>query len=103
EAAQRVIVKQQLEKRVHVAPLCLELLRHCCQDDSPLVDCAEIESTLPAAKHLGDFRCDEVLKVVADGFAHTSKLFLRLGQEAVCKMCVDGNSTRSFQKAVKIL
>src|SRR5438093_124526 len=103
ETAQRVIVKQQLKERVHVTPLCLELLRHCCQDDFPLVDCAEIERAFPGGEHLGDFRCEEVLKVIADGFAHAAKLFVRLGQEAVCKVRVYGNATRSVQKAVKIL
>src|SRR5207302_7622277 len=36
-------------------------------------------------------------------FSHTSKLFVGLGQETVCKVRVDGSATRSFRKELKIL
>src|SRR5205807_1803054 len=103
EAAQRVIVEQQLEEGIYVTALGLEFLRHCCQDDFALVDSPEIERAFLGAEYLGNFGREEVLKVVADGFAHTSKLFVRLGQETVCKVRVDGSPTRSFRKELKIL
>src|SRR5205807_9378946 len=103
KAAQRVIVEQQLEERIYVTALGLEFLRHCCQDDFALVDFPEIERACLGAEYFCNFGCEEVLKVIADGFAHTSKLFVGLGQETICNVRVDGSVTRSFGKELKIL
>ena len=69
EAAQRVIVVEQLEQRVHIPSLGLEFLRHGREDDFALINRGEVERAFAGAKHLGNFWCQKVLQIIADGFA----------------------------------
>ena len=103
EATQRVIVVKQLEHRVHIPSLRLEFLRHGREDDFALVNRSEVERAFPSAEHLGDFGCQEVLQIVADGFADAAKLLVGLGEEAVCEVSIHGGAARCFQKVFQIL
>ena len=42
------------------------------------------------------------MQVVADGFTDAAKLFSRLGEETVEKVCVDGGSPWGFEKIFEI-
>ena len=97
EPAQRVIVEKQFQKRVHITPLGLKLLRHGHENDFALVNRRKIERAFPGAKHLGHFRRQEVLQIIADGFADAAKLFGGLVEETVCEMVVQRRRGAVFQ------
>ena len=103
EATQGVIVKKQLEERVHITPLGLKLLRHGGEDDFALVNRGEVEGAFAGAKNLGHFGRQEVLQIVADGFSDPAKLFSRLGEKTVEKVCVNGGTAWGFEEIFEIL
>src|SRR6266700_4133955 len=103
ETAQGVIVKQQLEERVNVTSLCLELLRHCCQDDSALVNEGKIERAFAGAKHLGHLGRKEVLQVIANGFTNPAQLFFRLFEETIGEVLPNGQPAGRFVEFRKVL
>jgi hypothetical protein len=81
-----VIVVKQLEQRVHIPSLGLKFLRHGREDDFALVYRSEVERAFAGAKHFGDFGRQEVLQIVADGFAHAAELLVGLCEKAVCEV-----------------
>ena len=89
EPAQGVFVEKQFQKRVDVAAFSLEFLRHGDADDFTLVNFAEIKGVVFGAKHLGDFGREKVLQIIADGFPHTAKLFIRLVEKAVYEVLMN--------------
>src|SRR5439155_24993304 len=89
ETSQAVLVKQQLQEGVHIETLGLKLLRHRQANDSATINVTKVKSAVRAAKHLRDFGSDEVLKVIADGFAHPPELFFGLFEESVCEVVPD--------------
>lgn len=103
EPAQRVIVVQELQVRVQVTPLGLEFLRHGHEDDLALVNRVEIERGFSRAEHLGDFGCQKVLQVVADGLADTTELFIGLSEETVGKVCMEGGAPGCLQQILEVL
>jgi hypothetical protein len=78
-----VEVIRELQDRVDVKPLALELLRHGDADDLPIVDLVHRERWLVRAKHLGDFRVDKEHKICAESALNATKLLGRLTEKAI--------------------
>ena len=97
ETAQGVVVVEEFEKRVHVTPLGLKSLRHGHKDDFARISRGEIKRAFLGAKHLGDLRRQEVLQIIANGFADTTELFRGLVEKAVGKMIVQHPAARHIQ------
>ena len=88
-------VVEQFQERVHLATLGLKFLWHRREDDFPLVNRGEVECALARAENLGDFRCQEVLQVVADGFADAAVLFFGLIEKPICEVCILSTDSKS--------
>ena len=85
EPAQGVKVIRELQDRVDVKPLGLELLRHGDADDFSGVDLIHRKRRLVRAEYLGDFRVDEEFEIRAERSLHATKLFGRLTEKSVTK------------------
>jgi len=103
EPAQGVIVKEQFQERVHIAPFGLKFLGHRGEDDFALVNGRKRERAFAGAKNFGHFRGQEILQIVANGFADPAKLLGRLGEETVEKVGVNGDSARGFEEVFEVL
>ena len=86
EAAEGVVVEKEFEEGVHVAAFGLESLGHGDQNDLSLIHRGEIECAFTSAEDFGDFGGEEVLEVIANGFANAAKLFIGLIEEAIGEM-----------------
>jgi hypothetical protein len=80
-----VEVIRELQDRVGVKPLGLELLGHGDANDFPGVDLSNRERWLVRAEHLGDFRVHEKFEVRAESSLNTAKLLGRLAEKSVAK------------------
>ena len=98
KTAQGVVIEQQFSEGAHVTPLGPKLLRHGQADDFTPIDVREFERALRGAEHLRHLRRQEVLQIVADGFADAAKLFFRLVQEAVREVFDQGRAPRGQVK-----
>ena len=99
-----MIVEKQFQERVDITPLGLKLLRHGNADDFSFVNGGKIKCAFSGAEHLGDFRSQEVLQIVAGGFPHTADLFGRLViDEAIQKMLLNGGAPWRFNQISKIV
>jgi hypothetical protein len=87
-----VRVEKHLQKGVHVAPLRLELLRHGDANDFAPVDLAEVERVFRWTKDLRDFRRQEMLEVVRDGFLDATDLLRRLIEKTILEMIMERGS-----------
>ena len=96
--AQRMIVKKQFQKRVHIPPLGLEFLRHGDEDDFAVVNRRKIERAFLNAEDFRHFGRQEVLQIIADGFADAAKLFRRLVEETIFEMVIQGITARCLQR-----
>ena len=81
--AQGVEVIRELQDRVDVKPLGLELLQNGDADDLPDVDLIHRERGLVRAEHLGDFRVDEKFEIRAQRPLHATELLGRLAEKSI--------------------
>ncbi len=94
KAAKGVIVMKQLKEGIHVTPFGLKLLWRGGEDDFAGVDRGNLERADAGAEHFGDLRCQEVLKVVGDGFANAPRAARRLGEETIGEVRVNRSAAR---------
>jgi hypothetical protein len=85
EPAQGMEVIGELQDRVDVKPLRLELLRHGDTDDFPGIDLTNRKRRLVRAEHLGDFRVDEEFEIRAERSLYAAELFGRLTEKAIAE------------------
>ena len=78
EPAEGMEVVGELQDRIDVEALTLELLRHREANDLPSVDFSNREGRLICTKHLGDLGIQKKLQICAQGALNTSQLLGRL-------------------------
>ena len=102
EAAEGVVVEKEFEEGVHVAAFGLEALGQRDEDNFALIDGAEVEGAFAGAEDFGHFGGEEVLEVIANGFANAAKLFIGLIEEAIGEMVVNGGAAGRLEKAFEV-
>ena len=78
EPAEGMEIVGELENRIDVEALTLELLRHREANDLPTVDFSNREGRLICTKHLGDLGIQKKLQICAESALNASQLLGRL-------------------------